>query len=1411
MLPDIDLLKIRPLEGTRNKGFEELCVQLFRSSFPTNTKFYRVNDAGGDGGVEDIALIGQEKKIGLQAKFFGNLGQSQWSQINKSVSTALRAHSPDLLEYRIACSCNRSKDSKTWDNYCAKWQRLVRELDYPNEVNFVWCGETELRNELTKKENHDKVYYWFGCKIFTHEWLEELFRTTKQLLDTRYTPTHHVRTESEKTLDAFFLTDGFESAFWKLIRKACSCAIEALDEVKKDGISKEIESFAEGIQQFLNTFSEDSGVMPISICRCSFRQLKDRTLDVYRKYEKLRNEKEKKLHKTEKAYSPRPYSLHLGKVEELLSSLHDSGEFIERFQSYDTHKALVLGNAGVGKSHLLAAAVANALERGQPAILVLGEQFLSAEVPLTQLCGIVGWNEGIDSLLSALNAAAAVRGKPAIIAIDALNESGVRALWKSHLLQTATQIGQYNNLRLMVSCRSDFASFILPNSLVERTNHEWSSIEHQGFGEEIFDAVATFFDGYNVKCNHFPPLIEEFRNPLFLKTFCEAYANDHVPAGPLSFDQVLERRVKKCQEIILSTIDCPEYKVRKAIDLLASKIAGNHGQAIPYDEIRPEIDHLFDGGGESRSLYTQLRSNGMIVEMLRFKSDDGDETEAVVRFPYERFLDYFVASKLLNNHATIEQLKAGWQLDDLPDKWIRDYSALHDNRGLLRMLAILVPEQFGCEFLDLFHEKRIPSELYKDFLSSLPWRTAGTVTSRTEDLIQRCANSMDYHEFLQERLRLITIPNHPLNARRLHERLSHGRLWDRELQWTIPITKITSRNGENVVNDILRWSFKVPPHLFSDEQAWLAALFLTWLLTSNYRLLRQRASIALTKMLTGRAHLASALIKEFHGCNDPYVVERVYAAACGVALRETDKKALGLLASTVYRCMFAGAYVPPHVLQRDYARLIIEYANYCAALPVDVTIDRCRPIYPSKWPRIMMENKARKVEEQEGWYVIKQSLQPEASGYYGDFGRYVMESEIHNFSQNTFKQSTQPDSRRTNGFNGFIARRYILQRIKEFGWTQKRFGEYEKGLDRGRMRSNEEDNKVERISKKYQWIALNELLGHLSDHYRMSRDWSDNEPLFEGAWQTSARDFDPTQPLLDPQEQFNLPTEKDLAVADDLRSWITYPDPFDDMKLRFDRERWVMATPPGFESLIEQPNVPGQQAEWLTLSCHYSWNETLTTTQDEQKEGQLKMWADLRCWLISKKDKKRFLREVEDLQFWGNGLRFPEFYGLWLGEYPWAPSMNEVTKSCYYKDDWVGYTRIGMIQTVCGYNNERSGISARLPSPIICELLNLRWTGINFEYVNSDGDLLALCPVDKTGLASFGSPLLIKKQSFLAAIEKAGLTAVWVVLSERSCYSYKKQAPIVNKWEINQRAYGFEKGGLTCSTEKKYNIPLSSR
>ncbi len=106
-LPDIDFSKIRPHHKTQHGGFEELSVQLFRSSLDDFVEFTRVEGAGGDEGVEAFAVLEDGEEIGLQAKYFDKLGATQWRQINKSVEAALEHH-PALVEFRVAVPLNRT-------------------------------------------------------------------------------------------------------------------------------------------------------------------------------------------------------------------------------------------------------------------------------------------------------------------------------------------------------------------------------------------------------------------------------------------------------------------------------------------------------------------------------------------------------------------------------------------------------------------------------------------------------------------------------------------------------------------------------------------------------------------------------------------------------------------------------------------------------------------------------------------------------------------------------------------------------------------------------------------------------------------------------------------------------------------------------------------------------------------------------------------------------------------------------------------------------------------------------------------------------------------------------------------------------------------------------------------------------
>ncbi len=95
---NVDWRSIRPLNGGRDKGFEELCSQLARWEVAGQARFVRTGNP--DAGVECYAIYGNDSECAWQAKYFLTLGDSQWTQIDRSVRTALGKH-PRLGRYVI--------------------------------------------------------------------------------------------------------------------------------------------------------------------------------------------------------------------------------------------------------------------------------------------------------------------------------------------------------------------------------------------------------------------------------------------------------------------------------------------------------------------------------------------------------------------------------------------------------------------------------------------------------------------------------------------------------------------------------------------------------------------------------------------------------------------------------------------------------------------------------------------------------------------------------------------------------------------------------------------------------------------------------------------------------------------------------------------------------------------------------------------------------------------------------------------------------------------------------------------------------------------------------------------------------------------------------------------------------------
>ena len=118
-------------------------------------------------------------------------------------------------------------------------------------------------------------------------------------------------------------------------------------------------------------------------------------------------------------------------------------------------------------------------------------------------------------------------------------------------------------------------------------------------------------------------------------------------------------------------------------------------------------------------------------------------------------------------------------------------------------------------------------------------------------------------------------------------------------------------------------------------------------------------------------------------------------------------------------------------------------------------------------------------------------------------------TEEHRLELESIEQAKLDGSPR---FDVRVIQRYVLWRVFDLGWTIDRFGEFARFYigDHGRAA-----NKPERMGKKYQWIAFHEILAYISDHFQYRKRYfiEEGERQYEGPWQESRRDIDPSLTL----------------------------------------------------------------------------------------------------------------------------------------------------------------------------------------------------------------------------------------------------------------------------------------------------------
>lgn len=327
---------------------------------------------------------------------------------------------------------------------------------------------------------------------------------------------------------------------------------------------------------------------------------------------------------------------------------------------------------------------------------------------------------------------------------------------------------------------------------------------------------------------------------------------------------------------------------------------------------------------------------------------------------------------------------------------------------------------------------------------------------------------------------------------------------------------------------------------------------------------------------------------------------------------------------------------------------------------------------------------------------------------------------------------------------------WLVKRVLDLGWTAQRFNSFDSG-GRGYSRDRPE---VERIGKKYQWIALDELLARLSDNLRHVNRWlTEAAPYRSSVDQPFVRDCDPSviRPII-------LPEAGIWWGADETRlSGISRGDSA--IWVRSDQE--VRCSPNLFQ--CKDPD----QRPWLMLYGHFS------QADGEVAERRRDSWSRVTSVLVSKAERQSVLdailgRHISD----PSGHLPPDFADDgFYGEFPWRHTWPE-SASGLDNDRFGLFDGLPVIFPVIRYQWEQhldlslGGVSSHLPSRWLCHQMGLSpKAGHPGVFINGDDETVFQ---DPTVFSDHHGVALIDRSTFLNFIESGEWDCLWLVGGEKN-------------------------------------------
>ncbi len=354
--------------------------------------------------------------------------------------------------------------------------------------------------------------------------------------------------------------------------------------------------------------------------------------------------------------------------------------------------------------------------------------------------------------------------------------------------------------------------------------------------------------------------------------------------------------------------------------------------------------------------------------------------------------------------------------------------------------------------------------------------------------------------------------------------------------------------------------------------------------------------------------------------------------------------------------------------------------------------------------------------------------------------------------------------RKTGHFDSELATRFIIKRVFEL-YVPELHGEFD-GMHASH--SDREPATIERIGKKYQWIALYELLGYLADNFLfLEKDYPPEAGVYKGAWQIDVRDIDPSCTIL------SKPNYEDSPWQPKYDAW----------KTKLQNDKWLKKRsdlPNPINFLVYRV----QNKEWFVLNTFFQWQQDVPPEEERYHYPSRDIFYVLNAYLIRQSEKTILFKWLRNQNFYGRWL--PETRSgireVFFREFPSSPIYKAVY-SPYDEshDGWI--SKVGFRKRMPGMimktGDELSLTSASrdksveesfnicLPSKSMAKLMGIKHSTRDGFWVTKGGKEV----VGDLSLYEGGRPtLFVEKKSLLKFLNKHDLCLVWTLLGEKGVF-----------------------------------------